>query len=79
MSVLQRVLEITRALPAVGDCVKKELENLNQPPELIDSEKSKIREYLIRFLITAGINCHKITCVWIPEQCELEISEIGIA
>lgn len=79
MSVLQRVLEITRALLAVGDCVKRELENLNQPPELIDSEKGKIREFLIRFLITAGINCNKITCIWIPEQCELEISEICIA
>lgn len=61
---------------AVGDHVKRRLENLNQPPELFDSERGKIRGYLIRFLITAGINCNKITCVGIPEQCELEISEI---
>lgn len=57
--------------------MKRELENPNQPPELF--EKGKVRGYLIRFLITAGINCHKITCVGIPEKCELEISEICIA
>lgn len=55
------------------------MENPNQPPELIDPEKGKIRGYLIRFLITVVISCHKITRVWIPEQCELQISEICIA
>lgn len=64
---------------AAGDHVKRDLENPNQPPEPFDSEKGKIRGYLIRFLITTGINCHKITCVGIPEQYELEISEICIA
>ena len=59
--------------------MKREMENPNQPPELINSEKGKIRGYLIRFLITAVISCHEITWVWIPEQCELQISEICIA
>lgn len=63
----------------VGDHVKRDLQNLKQLPELFYSEKGEIRGYLIRFLITAGINCHKITCVGIPEQYELEISEICIA
>lgn len=55
------------------------MENPSQPPELINSEKGKIRGYLIRFLITAVISCHKITCVCIPEQRKVQISEICIA